>query len=138
MKTQRFTIIIELKDKTKLDCGYILVGYNKQNIPVKFTALTPVNNANYSIKMPDNIKEIAKEKPGAARKIIKEKLTELMEDHVEGIWEDLGGKYQVSETGKKQPFENISVIDDNKITQLIYKKGSSLMSSMKSFLKLEK
>ena len=60
-----------------------------------------------------------------------------MEDHVEGIWEDLGGKYRVPDTGKKQPFENISVIDDNKITQLIYKRLVIDVFN-EVFLKLEK
>lgn len=132
MKAQKFTIIIELKDKTKLDCGYILIGY-KNKIPMKFTALTPVNNANYSIQMPENIKDIAESKPQVARKIIKDRITEMMQDHVEGIWDDLGGKYHKADTGENVVFDNISVVDDHKITFLVYKKGNTLISSVKSF-----
>lgn len=137
MKAQKFTISIELKDKQKLDCGYILIGYDKNKIPVKFTALTPVNNASYTMSMPENIEEIAKAKPAVARKIIKERITGMMQDHIEGIWDDLGGKYFDPDTEKKIPFESINVTDDNKITHLIFKKGNTLMSSMKSFLKMD-
>ena len=63
MKAQNLQLVLNLKISKNQIADIFLIGYDKNKIPVKFTALTPVNNASYTMSMPENIEEIAKAKP---------------------------------------------------------------------------
>ena len=60
----------------------------------------------------------------------------MMQDHIEGIGMTLVVNTLILIQKRKSHLKT-NVTDDNKITHLIFKKGNTLMSSAKSFLKMD-